>query len=254
MHETEDARDVLMLGMFTGMRRSEIITLQWEMVDLVGKVLYLPTTKNGDPLELPLSDFLIELLDQRRNRTGQSPWVFPSRSKTGHITETKTFHQRVSAASGVRFTMHDLLARDISEGPNPRRIIMTDALFAQVLDGLDPMERYVHQILDEGRLSQSGVNGHRTATIKAMWRELQDTQPKGKWVTPVKLGRFISKHFHKVVVKAQNGIFRVRRVGDGYDEERSTLYTFYALPECRKCFEKLIGQSVPWSNDLDDWQ
>jgi len=108
MGETEDARDVLFLGLFTGMRRTEIITLQWEMVDLVGKVLNLPATKNGDPLELPLSDFLVELLDQRRNRTGQSPWVFPSRSKSGHIVETKTFTQRVSSESDVNFTMHDL--------------------------------------------------------------------------------------------------------------------------------------------------
>lgn len=108
MGETEDARDVLQIALFTGMRRSEIITMTWEMVDLVGKVLNLPKTKNGDPLELPLSDFLAELLDQRRNRTSQSPWVFPSCGKTGHITETKTFHQRVSAASGVTFTLHDL--------------------------------------------------------------------------------------------------------------------------------------------------
>lgn len=108
MGETEDARDVLLLALFTGMRRSEIITLQWEMVDLVGKALCIDKTKNGDPLELPLSEFIVDLLDQRRNRVGQSPWVFPSRSKTGHITETKTFHKRVSAASGVQFTMHDL--------------------------------------------------------------------------------------------------------------------------------------------------
>jgi integrase len=106
--ETEDARDVLLLALFTGMRRTEIITLRWEMVDLVGKVLRLPITKNGDPLELPLSIFIADLLDQRRNRVGQSEWVFPSRSKTGHITETKTFTQRVSEASGVAFTMHDL--------------------------------------------------------------------------------------------------------------------------------------------------
>jgi integrase len=68
--ETEDARDVLLLALFTGMRRSEIITLKWEMVDLVGKVLHLPKTKNGDPLELPLSAFIAQLLDQRRNRIG----------------------------------------------------------------------------------------------------------------------------------------------------------------------------------------
>ena len=106
--ETEDARDVLLLALFTGMRRSEIIALQWETVDLVGKLLRLPKTKNGDPLELPLSQHVTELLDNRRNRVGQSEWVFPSRSKAGHIVETKTFTRRVSAASGVTFTMHDL--------------------------------------------------------------------------------------------------------------------------------------------------
>lgn len=154
---------------------------------------------------------------------------------------------------GFEAMLHDLLNRDITKGPNPRRIIKTEALFAQVLNGLDPMERYMHQILDEGRLPQSSVNGHRTATIKAMWKELQETQPNGKYVTPAKLGRFISKYFDKVVVKAQNGIYQARNSANSPEEERSTLYTFYALPQCRKRFEKMIGQSVPWSNDLEDW-
>jgi integrase len=108
MSETDDARDVLLIALFTGMRRSEIITLQWDNVDLVGNLLRLPITKNGDPLELPLAPYIAKLLEQRRGRVGQTPWVFPSRSKTGHITETKTFTQRVSEASGVVFTMHDL--------------------------------------------------------------------------------------------------------------------------------------------------
>ncbi len=108
MGETADARDVLLLALFTGMRRSEIITLKWEMIDLVSKVLCIDKTKNGDPLEMPLSSVIADVLDQRRSRVGQSEWVFPSRSKTGHIAETKTFTRRVSDASGVRFTMHDL--------------------------------------------------------------------------------------------------------------------------------------------------
>ena len=54
MAETEDARDVLLVALFTGMRRSEILRLKWDYLDFAGGLLRLPTTKNGDPLELPL--------------------------------------------------------------------------------------------------------------------------------------------------------------------------------------------------------
>lgn len=108
MNETEYARDVLLVALFTGMRRSEVTSLRWEYLDFASATLTLPTTKNGDPLQLPMSDFLAELLSARRELVGQSEWVFPSRSATGHITEVKSFTSRVSEASGIEFTMHDL--------------------------------------------------------------------------------------------------------------------------------------------------
>lgn len=109
MGETEDARDVLLLALFTGMRRSEILSLAWERVDFDALTLTIPTTKNGDPLELPLSAFIADLLKARRDWTGQyRGWVFPSRSASGHIVETKSFTERVSSKSGVQFTAHDL--------------------------------------------------------------------------------------------------------------------------------------------------
>jgi len=57
---------------------------------------------------LPLSDFLTGVLEQRRARCTGSPWVFPGPGKTGHMIETKKFLLRVSAGSGVKFTLHDL--------------------------------------------------------------------------------------------------------------------------------------------------
>lgn len=108
MAETEDARDIFLIALFTGMRRSEILRLQWEHVDLVAKTLHLPTTKNGDPLDLPLSDFLVGVIDNRRGKPGQSPWLFPSYGETGHITEIKSFVCRVVEKSGIPFSMHDL--------------------------------------------------------------------------------------------------------------------------------------------------
>lgn len=108
MAETDDARDVLLMALFTGMRRSEVVTLRWTYLDLEGGLLRLPKTKNGDPLELPLSSFLAELLKDRLDRAEGSEWVFPGTGRTGHLTEVKSFVARVKKASGVEFTMHDL--------------------------------------------------------------------------------------------------------------------------------------------------
>ena len=78
-------------------------------IDLDERKLHLPTTKNGDPLILPLSDYLLNLLRERKECAGASPWVFPGKGPAGHIVEPKKFSQRVTAASGVTFTLHDLL-------------------------------------------------------------------------------------------------------------------------------------------------
>jgi integrase len=109
VHAEENyVRDFLLIALFTGMRRSEIARLKWEYVDLDARTLTVPTTKNGDPLELPLSDFLQELLVTRRDNDPEGEWVFPGRGETGHMVETKKFYARVAKSSGIRFTLHDL--------------------------------------------------------------------------------------------------------------------------------------------------
>lgn len=109
VHDEEDyVRDFLLVALFTGMRRSEIAKLKWEYVDLDARTLTVPTTKNGDPLELPLSDFLRDTLLTRRDNDPEGEWVFPGRGQTGHMVETKKFYARVAKSSGIRFTLHDL--------------------------------------------------------------------------------------------------------------------------------------------------
>jgi integrase len=106
--EPDYARDFLLTALFTGMRRGEVQRLRCENVDLEGRKLHLPTTKNGDPLTLPLSGFLLDLLSQRRVNAGATPWVFPGSGADGHLVEPKKFVHRVKDASGVSFTLHDL--------------------------------------------------------------------------------------------------------------------------------------------------
>lgn len=101
-------RDFLMIALLTGMRRSEIAGLRWEHIGLDAKVLTVPKTKNGEPLVLPLSTPLFELLLARRDDDPEGEWVFPGVGTTGHLVEVKSFVGRVAKASGVTFTLHDL--------------------------------------------------------------------------------------------------------------------------------------------------
>ncbi len=108
MAEPPYSRDFLLLALFTGMRRNEIASLRWDYIDLEGRALHIPKTKNGDPLDLPLAGFIVEILIARQKDTRGSPWVFPGSGRTGHIVETKKFTARVTQRSGVEFTLHDL--------------------------------------------------------------------------------------------------------------------------------------------------
>lgn len=57
---------VLRLAVATGMRRGELLGLQWEDVDLVGRMAQLRLTKNGDARRVPLSRDAVGLLEAWR--------------------------------------------------------------------------------------------------------------------------------------------------------------------------------------------
>ncbi len=59
-------RDIFWLGMYTGMRRGEVLTLRWDRVDLAGRILRVEETKTGEPLELPLTRQLAAIFERRR--------------------------------------------------------------------------------------------------------------------------------------------------------------------------------------------
>lgn len=105
----EMIRDYLLLMLFTGLRREEGASLQWEHVDLKARTLTIPDPKNRQPHVLPLTDFLIELLKRRKKEVGKdSPYVFPGEGVKGYLNEPRKQMQRVTQESGVEFTLHDL--------------------------------------------------------------------------------------------------------------------------------------------------
>lgn len=101
-------RDALRFLLFTGLRKMEALTLKWDQVDLKAKTFKVLITKNKQPLELPLSEFLFDMLDARYQQKGDSPYVFPGGGAKGHLVEPKKAVAKVAQESGVDFMLHDL--------------------------------------------------------------------------------------------------------------------------------------------------
>jgi len=81
--------------------------LKWSDVDLEKKSLHVGETKNGEPLNIPISGHLAALLEARKKMTQGSVWVFPSQSRTGHMANTSNFDRQIMA-QGIKVNPHML--------------------------------------------------------------------------------------------------------------------------------------------------
>lgn len=100
-------RDYFILLLFSGLRRQEAATLQWNQVDLKFKTLMIIDTKNHQNHILPLSDYLYELLaDRKRNVINE--YVFPGSGAGGYLVEPKRQTAKIIAETGIQFSCHDL--------------------------------------------------------------------------------------------------------------------------------------------------
>lgn len=64
-------------------------------------------TKNHEPHTLPLSDFLYDLLKQRKQNQ-INEYVFQGTGAAGHIIEPRKQMAHIIKATGIHFTVHDL--------------------------------------------------------------------------------------------------------------------------------------------------
>ena len=107
-------RDIFLIGLYTGMRLGEIISLQWDRVDLEKRILRVEETKTGEPLELPITRQLAAILARLRMEAGYPAvepggWVFPSpTSEAGHIVELSHLYPRITRTAGTKFWFHGL--------------------------------------------------------------------------------------------------------------------------------------------------
>lgn len=108
--------DALDMALFTGLRRGEVFGLEWDRVNLDGGYFWIDKTKNGDPLELPVTETLRVIFERRlKLRSGDNPYVFPS-ARGGQITDPRKIISKITSktATGtginervINFTCHD---------------------------------------------------------------------------------------------------------------------------------------------------
>ena len=67
---------IVVFAIETGMRRSEILGLNWDNISLERQLAYLPLTKNGTSREVPLSKKAVQVLINQRSRE-DTPTPFP---------------------------------------------------------------------------------------------------------------------------------------------------------------------------------
>lgn len=103
-----NAKNYLLLILLTGLRATEAGTLTWSNVDFEAKTILIPDTKNRRPHTLPLSDFLVEILEEQKRHAEGSIYVFPGRHGKEHIKSVQTLTDKIAKDTGVKFCRHDL--------------------------------------------------------------------------------------------------------------------------------------------------
>ena len=105
-------RDAFRFGLYTGMRRDEVLGLRWEQVNLEAMTLRVEETKTGEPLELPVTRQLAAILERRLSERERFPeharsWVFPSEtSRSGRLNSMQHLNARIGEAGGAKFWFH----------------------------------------------------------------------------------------------------------------------------------------------------
>ena len=99
-------RDMVRVGLYTGLRVSEVRGLRWEALDPSRTCLHIAATKSGRALELPLTRQLAAIFERRREAGAHGPWVFPGRSRHRPYGHVHLWYRRISEAGGAKFWFH----------------------------------------------------------------------------------------------------------------------------------------------------
>lgn len=108
-------RDWVLMSLFTGARKANILSMRWDEIDLDTCTWIIPAAKmkTGQSQILPLGPLELSVLTDRRqllkNAKIVSPWVFPGAGNSGHIVDPGNAWEKLRERLGMEdLWIHDL--------------------------------------------------------------------------------------------------------------------------------------------------
>lgn len=104
------ARDYIFVSLFQGGRSIEIAPLKWDNINLKTRIIKYPDTKNKQDYEVPMTNFVYEILARRfKERKPEDEYVFAyPKSDLKHIVKSARWYlEEIAKASGVKVSHHD---------------------------------------------------------------------------------------------------------------------------------------------------
>jgi integrase len=99
---------LILFALETGMRRGEMLKMEWGHLIKGKRILLIPVTKNGHPRRIPLSSIAVSILEEVGDRNPK--WVFPTTADA-----LKACWKRLCTRAGIEgLHFHDLRHEAIS--------------------------------------------------------------------------------------------------------------------------------------------
>ena len=176
--------------LLTGARKMEGATLLWEQVVIDEEnpsrcSWHIPDPKNKHPITLPLSLQAVDILKSRKAINPDSPFVFPSRSKSGHVMDTRapleshckligmealSAHdlRRTFVTLGVKACKLDLATLELLTNHVPQSVTSRHYLETSDLrDMYDEVQTIANYIEQEGKIAAAKASGANVVALRA---------------------------------------------------------------------------------------
>ena len=106
----ETIRDYILVSLLTGARRGNVQAMRWSEINWERALWAIPAAKAkaGETINVTLPPYALRILEDRKAKS-TSEWVFPGRSKPGHLTQPKLAWARILKRAGLTdLRVHDL--------------------------------------------------------------------------------------------------------------------------------------------------
>ncbi len=102
-------KPIVITALNTGMRRGEILNLEWVQVNLDSRTIRVRHTKSGKDRQIPINETLFSALSWLRSHDRIVTWVFPNPTTGKPFTEVKKSFKGACRRAGIAdLRFHDL--------------------------------------------------------------------------------------------------------------------------------------------------